>query len=473
MPVRAALAGLLAAAMLVMLPKPVSAWSINTHMYVANRVLEDLADGAITIHEVVLAEDGSKHAVEPPLGQIAVPGDVVSAILSHPEVFRAGNCGPDGFPDMYIGQSIIHPYEPGQHWRAIDWVQHLLEQARDAGGETRAEALAFAYGFAAHCAGDALGHTWVNSHSGGVWDWGDMGVVKRHVALESYVNSRIPAADQTAECFALQIDREFVADALVRHDAVAPSRVRASHLQALMDYREAFRKAERTCENLLDNTWGVDVSCGAISSLEEAFETQRERADDAIEAWISTSAQIMRDVATGSYYEVPGRVSDWMAEWIPRLLAVPEVVLQGLDYLCAPIDALTAPIEERFMALLSDVYDSLLRETFEEMVNPDVFLAATFDASAIEAINDDMGITAEHPDLDLDAFDALYDSIVLAKLSLLDGEGIAQLGALLGVEIPTSGGDDHILYHCINSLDASYQLSLYPPISSARDGRTS
>ncbi len=87
---------------------PAVAWAINTHMYSANLIIKDLQDdGHLDIQQVVRLADGSVSFE--PLTTVAVDEDVAEAILAFPEVFRAGSCGPDGYPDVYIGQSIIHP----------------------------------------------------------------------------------------------------------------------------------------------------------------------------------------------------------------------------------------------------------------------------------------------------------------------------------------------------------------------------
>ncbi|MDI9586162.1 MAG: hypothetical protein QM473_18215, partial [Acidobacteriota bacterium] len=154
------------------------AWAINAHIYQACIIYEDIADdGSVSIQRVIHNDDGT--TTTEPLCDIAVPDHLREAIVQCPLEFRAGSCCADIYPDMYIGQSIIHPYTPGQFWRAIDWAKHVVREARDYDDDDWAHkrALAFAAGWLVHVGGDAIGHTWVNGYSGGAWDWGDMGIV--------------------------------------------------------------------------------------------------------------------------------------------------------------------------------------------------------------------------------------------------------------------------------------------------------
>ncbi|KPJ90223.1 MAG: hypothetical protein AMJ53_14410, partial [Gammaproteobacteria bacterium SG8_11] len=128
------------------------AWKPYSHVEMAKDVREDLMqDGKLTIA-------GNDYDVHPL---------ILQAIEKYPSYYYAGAVGPDGFPDMVVGQGTIHPNSTGV------WVSHILDtawQAQTMDKYTEAEKsqfLAFAYGYATHTAGDTLAHSMVNAFSDG------------------------------------------------------------------------------------------------------------------------------------------------------------------------------------------------------------------------------------------------------------------------------------------------------------------
>ena len=81
------------------------AWKPFMHNYTGDRAWEDVVDdGHVTIN-------GRSYDV---------PQDVEDALRNQKPYFNAGVVGPDGFPDLVFGQSIIHSEETGK------WLQHIL-----------------------------------------------------------------------------------------------------------------------------------------------------------------------------------------------------------------------------------------------------------------------------------------------------------------------------------------------------------
>lgn len=437
-------------------------WAINSHIYSANLIREDVIDDdRIDINEVVRADDGTMTTNR--LGSVAVPGHIASAIRDRPLEFRAGSCCADGYPDMYIGQSIIHPYEPGQPWRASDWAMHVLACAQDYGDDddARQKAIAFAAGWMVHYAGDAFGHTWVNNYSGGAWDWGNMGIVSKHVAIEAYMNSKLPGAQDDTLELSLDMDPAFIRDTLMLHDDIQSSIVHAGYLKALVDYYESFHAAEKKCERKMDDWWNP-VSWG-IGPVEEWLEHQRKECDRALYEWGECSTRNMRYLSEGKPQHIPGVVTDWAALWIPKLyLGIPQCIYDVIGWLGQPIDWIMDPVKDGLTWLMEWAYEELIEDTFKDIVNPEEFMLATHGEEVRVVVDEEFGITADHPDLDWEYFAPMYDTVVMGKLALLDGAGLAQVGSLLGTQIPTYDAPDNILGDCLNSLDASNQLALYP-----------
>lgn len=84
----------------------------KTHIFMANMIIREIKEtNGITI---------------PGFGTYQVPKDMKTAILSKPSAFRAGAVGPDFYPDMIIGQSIIHPENSGFYYSNGGCIQLFL-----------------------------------------------------------------------------------------------------------------------------------------------------------------------------------------------------------------------------------------------------------------------------------------------------------------------------------------------------------
>ncbi len=144
----------------------------NTHIYTAleaaKYLLNNEDDNYVYIHGYYYPVDD----------------EIADAIRSYPGSFAAGAIGPDGFPDILFGQSIMHPdlrcdYTSdndgdcntlsNKKSYSYDWLKLLYDNAQTETGESRKNALAFLYGFLIHAAGDMWSHTFVNQYAGGSW----------------------------------------------------------------------------------------------------------------------------------------------------------------------------------------------------------------------------------------------------------------------------------------------------------------
>ena len=159
-----------------------------THIQTGNRAWEDVTDdGNITI-------EGREYPVRP---------EVVAALQANRPYFNAGVIGPDGFPDLTYGQSVIHPEQTGK------WLKHVLTKAWAAQDDAsysaaeKSQILAFGYGYLTHAAGDMWAHTLINDVSDGVFpavgdivtDVDDAEIAIRHIIIEGYVGDATPGFD--------------------------------------------------------------------------------------------------------------------------------------------------------------------------------------------------------------------------------------------------------------------------------------
>ena len=87
------------------------AWKPFTHVYTGDKAWTDVtADGKVAVN-------GHEYAVDP---------TIVTALQNERAYFNAGVIGPDGFPDLVMGQSVIHPEKTGE------WLRYIMRKAWEA-----------------------------------------------------------------------------------------------------------------------------------------------------------------------------------------------------------------------------------------------------------------------------------------------------------------------------------------------------
>ena len=202
---RAALLGaaLTVAAFALMTPDAAQAWKPTTHVYFAERALDDAQDGKVTINSV----DYETGTVTGTVGTYAVDKKILAAIRKYPSHYRAGVLGPDAYPDVLSGQQSIHPDEKGSGVKggSDTWLQYIWARRDPFSNPVVKRAFktlkiptdsrfmtAFVAGFLTHAAGDMYGHTFINNFSGGPFTFTPPSNATKHVLLEGYVDKRLP-----------------------------------------------------------------------------------------------------------------------------------------------------------------------------------------------------------------------------------------------------------------------------------------
>lgn len=180
-----------------------SAWAfkIDTHVWVGQQVLNNVKRCQTrTGYPCVTVELDQRAQVLP------IRKELAEALAQYPEFFRSGNIGPDGFPDILVGQTVIHPGITklgGQNDKSEfvtgfgtgDWLKLLRDRAdRISDADERKKALAFVFGFMSHAAADVWAHTYVNTYVGDIFSLmdGETDVERRHIALEDYIAKNTP-----------------------------------------------------------------------------------------------------------------------------------------------------------------------------------------------------------------------------------------------------------------------------------------
>lgn len=242
-----------------------------------------------------------------------IPDMFYKAIKNCPTYFRGGSVGPDFFPDVFEGQSWIHPKDSGK------WLPYMQEKllTYSPGDNEFNEALAFYLGFMIHYAGDMFTHDYVNDYAGGpfpdissiinaVDDWKKISlnnpifkkvrIIIIHLAIESHLDNLI-SNDKPEDDFRIDIPISFLRTCFATRDAVIKTNV--------LKGKPGFSLGELTDFNFLEcfvyyyeallakNAVGGSVSFSDITEREEYIEmwlkTWGEFAQRAVDKGVSTA----------------------------------------------------------------------------------------------------------------------------------------------------------------------------------------
>lgn len=208
-------AALTMAASMTMISDTAQAWKPTTHVYFAERALDDAKDGKVTISSV----DYETGKVTGTVGTYSVDSKILAAIRKFPSHFRAGVLGPDAYPDILSGQQSIHPDEKGSGVKggSNTWLQYMWDRRDPARLPGYAQAMkarkipndgrmiAFTAGFLTHAAGDMYGHTFINNFAGGPFAFNPPSNATKHVLLEGYIDKRLPKQELGGDFFGASI----------------------------------------------------------------------------------------------------------------------------------------------------------------------------------------------------------------------------------------------------------------------------
>src|SRR5262245_12395313 len=198
-----------------------------THLETGKDVLEDVADGTVTIAD----------------REYPVREEVAAALLdpANQPFFQHGVVG-DDVPDLFMAQSVIHPHDTGR------WLRRVYEKAWEAqsdpqySDQEKSQILAWSYGFMMHAAGDVWSHTLVNDFAEGVFpafsdipsDIENLAIALRHTIVEMYIADATPGydgnravrttlpdgdvSDDSTPGIAMDAPRQFVYETLINPD---------------------------------------------------------------------------------------------------------------------------------------------------------------------------------------------------------------------------------------------------------------
>lgn len=230
----------------------VFAHKIDTHVWIAQQVLNDvLPDGSLKLPGFD--------------GEIPIHESLHQNLIDCQDEYRMGSIGPDAFPDMVGGQMTTHPGAPEdvefpanvKKWQTNDWLKHVLSKGAIYGGCANA----FAFGYLTHAASDVFAHTYVNIYAGDIFDFGDgLEEELRHMALEAFVSEHMPPIRNLNGSILypdkiVEVPAEFVRDTLILNSTVADQYrpiTETKYLAAMYDLWAKLNEMIKVAEDLAD-----------------------------------------------------------------------------------------------------------------------------------------------------------------------------------------------------------------------------
>jgi len=246
------LLGLVTLACLV-LSGSVSAHKIDTHVWIAQQVLNDvLPDGKLKLPGFD--------------GEFSIDASLHQNLIDCQDQYRMGSIGPDAFPDMVGGQMTTHPGTPEDYpgfpegvkkWQTNDWLKHVLSRGFVYGGCSNA----FAFGYLTHAASDVFAHTYVNMYAGDIFNFADgLEEELRHMALEAFVSEHMPPIRNLNGTILhpdkiVEVPAEFVRATLILNSSVADQYrpiTETKYLAGMYDLWAKLNELIIVAENLAD-----------------------------------------------------------------------------------------------------------------------------------------------------------------------------------------------------------------------------
>lgn len=390
----------------------------------ANLLMEDLkkGDGKIALKDI---------------GQYSIPEEIRQAILNNPEYFRAGSVGPDFYPDMIVGQTIIHPKNSG------DWLNYLFKQLllTSPFDSKRGQILAFFEGFMLHYAGDLYGHEYVNSWAGGwfpsiseiISSSDKAKFVIRHILIETYMDQKVPANEELT----LKIPKEFIAECFTYDDAIRryPADNNYNILNTMSELsKNVHEKAMDNSIAMLDIfsyylSWDSDIRIGIL---------------EWINTWNKIAEDFMKDDGLNKAKE---DMKTWFNSYFLKMTFIPDILIDVIKKIAEIIDYLNIlkPLKEYLLKMFTDIAIQLvyaatgikvsditaaLKELEKMLKDPKLYLNNGIlypERNITDRLDIEFGNFGKSRDTQNQTFEAFNNCLNMSKLCLIGPANLNQM----------------------------------------------
>lgn len=489
-----------------------SSFKPYTHLNSAGLALPDLSDDSVTI--------GGR--------QYQVGFAVRNSIRNHPTYFRAGVLGPDAFPDIIYGQSIIHPDNRCENGAeelgdgdcssstsatvSDQWLQHVFYsgwsyyQAR--GGDTEGQrALAFAYGYLTHAAGDVWAHTLVNDFAQGIFpamadvvaSTSARNIALRHIVTEGYIGK---FTGTTSTSFNIPRDfiyQTFIASSTAR--SLASGSFVARFWRLKEDIQDGIDDLDRDVSDicLIPGVIWVPVYCEweiAEALINDAIYAYGSDWITRIDAGLTEWPKMSEDVANALFGTRDGDfdaaiaiintfATNYVAEMLTgRIGGVAEYLADIQDFVSSMVpDIQFDPFADLKAYLFQKFFGVTQAQLKDYLTNPDTWMGnqPTLGFAANSKARLDGLMAVQGGALSPTAFAAYANATTLSRLLLLSPVIMDRLlrdrhvGAMyMGSHLLESGNgvmQDNAMLGYVWSLDANHQWRKRSPTGVAQGGR--
>ena len=453
------------AAMLLLTSLPAYAWKPTVHVYTGNEAISEILNGQ---NQVTVF--GRVYPVAP---------EIAEAIRNYPDFYRGGCVGPDGFPDLLFGQTIIHP-----DWKAdggtytYEWLAHIYSSAwsyySDRGGDASGQqALAFMYGYLNHAGGDLWGHTLINYYAGGAWPeipGGDISIAVRHVIVEEYISQFTPPTN-----LSINWPNGFIHDTFISSET-AKSLSKESSIPFGIPYFVKLRAklvAERNSLECSPLPWDW-VGCAMILYIDAWIED----IDSGLDAWPNAMGRVSRELTVNSDFpEAKSILEQFMYDHLLSMYGSPDFVggfldlWDGLmDWISGLINVDIPGIGDLLVYLIESRYGISFDELKDYFENPANYINSPplFGPNTSALLDGVM-----HPSggqFDPELFSACKNTIVTAKMILMGPAALNDMLADFNL-LPLYGGENtllpvgmrqNVMLGFIRTLDGDHQWRRFP-----------
>ena len=414
---------------------------VLTHVYYANLILDELRNNVVADYYSFMIPFRT-----PPWKdyeyQFGVRREYAQAILAYPTYFRAGAMGPDVFPDIYIGQSIIHP-EKSSVW--IDQLWQRKSRYADHG-----EITAFLLGFMLHHAGDLFGHTYINAIAGDVFPASlipmnatKLHIITKHIAAESYIDEKIPLAYLTPDKLGIDIPEQFVLGEMIydNNNKNALSSIfglsgkNPLHIKTFIDLRvKLANDASRIHFTAADIAWAILT--GGLSVLlkvakKKYYEAWVDDIDRGLAAWVPACKSVAWNMLHKERFDqLLDPIEDWSLQHLLKMMGFPDIAADTVRALVRAAGSIQdfvknylGPVYNTLQQIKQGIYDHISEAAFGISVselknlfkNPRTYLTN----AEIAKLDADMGNFNTCILSNELTFQPAYDSILLGKMILM------------------------------------------------------
>lgn len=301
----------------------------------------------------LLIDDLNKGKVVLPngLGSYEPPDEIRNAILNNPDEFRAGSTGPDFYPDIQVGQTVVHPKNSG------DWLRLMFEEFSliSPNDPEREKALSFLMGFMMHYAADLYGHDYVNGWAGGWFPSIDealtepekMKIIARHMLVESYMDTKVPENSNMS----IAVPVKFLKNCFMNSEALqrykSEGKIGLHYTEQIRKY--AFEKSQNSTVNMLD-----------ITNYFKAWEGDLNRG---INEWFNTWHKITVDMVSNdrTLSDAKDKLKKWVENYLCYMTPAPDYVADVIKFI-ATFD-LFKPVKEVIEKEIKEILNSFIKVT--------------------------------------------------------------------------------------------------------------